>query len=162
MVPVDVAEERLDVLLTPIGRGAEIPDIGVLVHIKREHRAHVVDRPQVLGVEHVVEQRPVVQVIADDHPTASRRCGLADRLLPLLDATVELFLEQLGEAPVRLAAVAAEVPEVQVMVLEPEQRERVIDRDCAQLRVNLVPLDLGVVELAQQPPALVRLRRVPP
>ena len=52
---------------------------------------------------------------------------LADGLLPHLDTARVLLLDLLGERPVRVAAFAAEMPEVQVVVLEPEQRERVID-----------------------------------
>src|SRR5215216_4630730 len=33
MVPVEVGEEGLDVLLAPVGGGAEVPDVGVLVDV---------------------------------------------------------------------------------------------------------------------------------
>src|SRR3954468_10367248 len=109
VVPVDVAEERLDVLAPAVGRRAEVAHVGVLVHVERQHRDHVVDGPQVLGVADVVEDRPVVQVVADPDPAAGGLRGLADRLLPHVDAARVLVVEQLGEAAVRLVAVAAQV-----------------------------------------------------
>src|SRR3954451_396984 len=156
VVPVEVAEERLDVLLAPVRGRAEVARVGVLVDVDREHGAHVVDGPQVLAVHDVVEQRAVVQVVADHDPPARRGRGLAHGVLPLVDA-VELALDQLGEAPFGLAAVTAEVAEVQVVVLVAEQRERVVHGDGAQVGVDLVALDLRVVELVQALAALVRL-----
>jgi hypothetical protein len=49
------------------------------------------------------------------------------------------------------------VTEVQVVVLVAEQRERVVDRDRAQVGVDLVALDLRVVEVVEALAALVRL-----
>src|SRR3712207_7555534 len=40
VIPVEVLEERLDVLLAPVRRGPEVARVGVLVHVQREHRAH--------------------------------------------------------------------------------------------------------------------------
>jgi hypothetical protein len=131
----------------------------VLVDVDREHGDHVVDGPQVLGVHDVVEERPVVEVVADHDPPAGGLGRLAHGVLPLVHA-VELALGELGEAAGRLAAVAAEVPEVEVVVLEAEQRERVVDRHGPQLRVDLVALDLRVVELVEQLPALIGLLHV--
>jgi hypothetical protein len=109
-----------------------------------------------LGVHDVVEQRPVVEVVADHHPAARDRGGLAHGVFPAGDsAGLELLVEQLGEPALGLAAVAAEVPEVQVMVLVAQQRERVVDRHRAQRRVDLVALDLGVVELVEHLAALI-------
>jgi hypothetical protein len=59
-----------------------------------------------------------------------------------------------------LAAFAAEVTEVEVVVLVPEQRERVVDRHSPQLGIDLVALDLRIVELVEDPATLVRLLRV--
>jgi hypothetical protein len=107
----------------------------VLVDVDREDRDHVVDGPEVLGVHHVVEDRPVVEVVADHAPAACRQARLAHGVLPHLHAAGVLGLEQLGEAALRVrAARAAEVAEVQVVVLEAEQRERVVvGRQRAQL-----------------------------
>ena len=56
---------------------------------------------------------------------------------------------------------ASNLPDgAEVVVLEAEQRERVVDRDRAQLRVDLVALDVGVVELVEDLAALVRLLAV--
>src|SRR5215218_4912741 len=101
VIPVDLPEERLDVLLAPVGRGAEVARVGVLVHVDGEDRDHVVDGPEVLAVEDVVEQRAVVEVVADQHPATGRAGGLLDRVEPLVDP-VELLLDQLGEAPLGL------------------------------------------------------------
>jgi hypothetical protein len=49
------------------------------------------------------------------------------------------------------------VAEVEIVVLVAEQRERVVDGDSAQRRVDLVALDLAVVELVEDAPALVGL-----
>src|SRR5215213_4512205 len=114
VIPVDVPEERLDVLLAPVGRRPEVARVGMLVDVERQHGDHVVDRPEVLGVHYVVEDRPVVEVVADHHPAARRRRPLAHGILPAGDAAgLELVLEQLGEAALGLAAVAAEVAEVE-------------------------------------------------
>src|SRR5205823_4344389 len=69
----------------------------------------------------------------------------------------KLLLHELREATVRLAAAAPEVTEVEVVVLEAEQRKRVVDGDRTQLRVDLVAFDLGIIELVQHLAALVRL-----
>src|SRR4051794_14629419 len=47
--------------------------------------------------------------------------------------------------------------EIQVVVLVAQERERVVDRDGAQRGIDLVALDLGVVEVVEDAPALVRL-----
>src|SRR5215216_2583155 len=156
VVPVEVAEERLHVLLAAVRRGAEVAHVRVLVDVDRQNRNHVVDGPQVLRVHDVVEQRAVVEVIADHHPAARGGGGLLDRGQPLVDA-VELAVGELGEAAGRLAPVTAEVAEVEVVVLVAEQRERVVDRHGAQRRVDLVALDLVVIELIEDSAALVRL-----
>ena len=70
---------------------------------------------------------------------------------------MELGVDVLREAALGRAAVPAEVAEVELVVLEAQEREGVLDRDLAQRGVDLVPLRLGVVELVEQPPALVGL-----
>jgi hypothetical protein len=161
VVPVEVAEERLDVLAAPVRGRAEVLRVRVLVHVEREDRDHVVDRPEVLGVEQVVEDRPVVEVVAGDDPAARGLRALADGVLPHLHAAGVLGVDELGEAALRIAALATEVAEVQVVVLEAQQRERVVvGRQGAELGVDLVALGLGVVELLELAAKLVRLLHV--
>src|SRR5436190_1333558 len=97
---------------------------------------------------------------APRRPRAGRARRLADGLLPHVEAAGVLRVDQLGEAAARVAALAAQVAEVQVVVLEPEQRERVVDRGGAQLGVDLVALDLPVVEVLEDSAALVGFLRV--
>ena len=74
---------------------------------------------------------------------------------------MEFALDELGECAIGLAAVATQVAEVQVVVLVAEQCKRVVDRYRAQRRIDLVALDLVVLELVQDPTALVGLLRIP-
>ena len=133
-VPVQVVEERLDVLGA---RAAVVDPVRVLVDVQRQDRRGVPQRERVLRVaDHGGQHVPVV-VVGEPHPAARREA----RGLEVGEPRVvrgEVALDQLEQLAARRAALAAEVPEVDLVVLDAADRERQVDAQRAQVAVDLV------------------------
>ena len=73
----------------------------------------------------------------------------------------EVALDELAERAVRVAAVSAEVLEVELVVLDPADRERQLDLEHAQPRVDLVRrFEVDLAELAEDLVPLVHVALV--
>src|SRR5262245_46025611 len=140
--PVQVVEERVDVAGAV---GLEVEEVGVLVHVERDERGGVPDWVAVLGVANVVGEAPLVPVVGGPGPAAAAHAGRLEVGAPGLDGT-EVALDQVADRAVRVAAVAAQVLEVDLVVLDPADREGQVDLQRAHLGVDLVrgsEVDLG-------------------
>ena len=121
--PVQVVEERVDV---GAAVGLEVEEVRVLVDVERDQRRRVPDREGALGVADVVEQPADVPVVRGPGPAAAGHPSRLQIRAPRL-SRAEVTLDQLGERAVGVAALAAEVLEVDLVVLDPTDREREID-----------------------------------
>src|SRR3954447_17470285 len=166
-IPVEVVEERVDV------RGAVgliVEEVRVLVHVECDEGGCVPHRERVLRVADVIEETALVPVVRRPRPAAAGEPGRLQIGAPRLDGP-EVALDERAERAGRLAAAPAEVLEVDLVVLDPADREGQVDLqraeigvhlvrrrkvDGRQLRENLVPLShIALVEL------VVRLDRRP-
>src|SRR5919106_7030274 len=112
--PVQVAEEGLDVGGTV---GSVVEEVRVLVDVERDERRRVPDRERVLGVAEVVEETPLVPVVGGPRPPARGHAGRLQVGAPTLDRA-EVAPDQLPDQPARVAALAAQVLEVDLVVLD--------------------------------------------
>ena len=131
---VEVREERLDV---SGAIGAEVDEVGVLVDVERDERRRVPDRIAVLGVTDVVEEPALVPVVGRPRPAAAGETGRLQVGPPGGDRA-EVARDEVAEDALRVAADAAEVVEVELVVLDPADRERELDLQRAELGVRLV------------------------
>jgi hypothetical protein len=130
----------------------------VLVHVQRDERRRVPDGERVLRVTDVVEEALLVPVVGRPSPTAPAHAGRLQVGAPRLDRA-EVALDQGRDATGRVAAPAAQVLEVDLMVLDAADGEGQVDLERAHVRVHLVrgrEVDFG--ELAED---LVPLRHIP-
>ena len=132
----------------------------MLVDVERHERRRVPHRERVLGVADVVEQTTLVPVVGRPGPAAT---GDARRLEVGLPGAgrAEVTLDQIADGAVGIAAVAAEVIEVDLVVLHAADGERVVDLERAKVGVDLVrggEIDLG--EALQQLVPLVHVAGV--
>ncbi len=153
--PVEILEERVDV------RGAiglVVEEVRVLVDVERDERRRVPDGERVLRVAEVVEEAALVPVVRRPRPPTCGDRRRAQVLAPGLDRA-EVPLDERAERPVRISALTAEVREVELVVLDPADREREVDLQRPNVRVHLVRLlEIDVAERAED---LVPLRDVP-
>ena len=153
-VPVEVVEERVDVRRAV---GLVVEEVGVLVDVERDERRRVPDRERVLRIADVVEEPALVPVVCGPGPAAAGHPGRLQVGAPGLDRA-EVALHERAERARRLAPAAAQVREVELVVLDAADRERQVDLQRPKLRVHLVrraEIDLG--ELAED---LVSLRDI--
>src|SRR5205823_11879967 len=111
----------------------------------RDERGRVPDRLRVLRVADIVEEPSLVPVVRGPGPAAP---GHARRLQvgPPLGRRAEVAPDQLSDPPVGVPPAAAEVLEVDLVVLDPADREAELDLQRPNLRVDLVrarEIDLG-------------------
>src|SRR5438034_1084272 len=154
-VPVEVVEEGVDVRGTI---GLEVDEVRVLVDVERHERCRVPDREGVLRVADVVEEPPFVPVVRGPRPATTGHTRRLQIGAPRLHRA-EVPLHERAERARGVAAAAAEVREVELVVLDPADREGEIDLQRAQLGVDLVRrAEIDVGELAED---LVPLRDIP-
>src|SRR3954454_15474685 len=133
-IPVEIREERVDV------RGAiglVVEEIRMLVDIERDERRRVPDRERVLRVADVVEQPPFVPVVRCPRPAAAGHTRCLQVRAPVL-VRAEVTLDQVADEAVRVPAAAAEVLEVDLVVLDPADGEREVDLERADVGIDLV------------------------
>src|SRR3990170_3748140 len=138
--PVQVVEEGVDV-----GRavGLEVEEVRVLVDVEGDERGRVPDRERVLRVTDVVEEPSLVPVVRRPGPAAAGHSRRLQVGTPRL-RRAEVALDQIGDRALRVAAVAAEVLEVDLVVLDPADREGEVDLERAHVGVDLVRVaDIG-------------------
>ena len=109
----------------------------MLVDVQGDERGRVPDREGVLGVADVVEEAGLVPVVRGPRPTAPRHPARLQVAGPVFDRT-EVALDQPDDRPARGTPVPAQVVEVDLVVLDPADRERELDLEGANLRVDLV------------------------
>ena len=154
-VPVEVLEERVHVR-SPIGLVVE--EVRVLVHVQRDERGRVPDGEGVLRVADVVEQPRLVAVEGRPRPAPRGHRGRLQIGSPRVDGA-EVPLGERLERAVGIAPLATEVREVELVVLDPANREGEVDLERPDLRVDLVRL--AEVDAREQAENLVPLRDVP-
>src|SRR5215210_4012241 len=153
--PVQVGKEGVDV---GGAVGLVVEEIGVLVDVEGDEWGRVPDRIRVLRVADVVEEAALVPVVRRPGPAPAGHARRLEVVPPSRDRP-EVALDELGKCAVRVAAVAAEVLEVDLVVLDPADREREVDLERAEVRIDLVRRgEVDVGELAED---LVPLRDVP-
>src|SRR5471032_198119 len=144
-VVIEVVEERLDV---PGAIGAEVDEVRVLVDVERDERRGVPHRKRVLCVADVVEESSLVPVVRGPRPAARAHAGRLQVGRPAGDAA-EVALDEIAEDATRIAAVAAEMLEIDLVVLDAADRECQIDLQRADLGVDLVRADeIDALELS--------------
>src|SRR5919198_445622 len=153
-VPVEVVEERVDVGGTV---GLVVEEVRVLVDVERDERCRVPDRVRVLRVADVVEEPALVPVVRRPGPTAPGHAARLEVGAPL-GRGAEVALDQVADRAVGVAAAAAEVLEVDLVFLDPADRERELDLERADLRIHLV--GCGEVDAVELPEDLVPLVHV--
>src|SRR5690348_13458994 len=133
-VPVQVVEERADV-----GRaiGLVVQEVRVLVHVERDERRRIPYRERVLRVADVVEEPALVPVVRRPRPAPRRHAGRPEVGAPGVDRA-EVALDERREGAGRIAAAAAEVREVQLVVLDAADGEGEVDLERAQVGIDLV------------------------
>jgi hypothetical protein len=127
-------EERVDVARAV---GLEVEEVRVLVDVERDERRRVPHGERVLRVADVVEEPALVPVVRRPRPAAAAHPRRLEVVTPGLDGA-EVALHELADAAGRIAAGAAEVLEVELVVLDPADREGEVDLERADLRVHLV------------------------
>ena len=134
-VPVEVREERVDV-----GRavGLVVEEVRVLVDVERDERRRVPDRERVLGVADVVEEPLLVPVVRRPGPAAAghARSPSGRRARPRTEPKSRSISSR--DRAVGVAAAAAEVLEVDLVVLDAADREGQVDLERPDVRVDLV------------------------
>src|SRR5437868_4785546 len=156
-VPVEVPEERVDV---GGAIGLEVDEVSVLVDVECDQRCGVPDREGVLRVADVVEQATLVPIVRGPRPAPAAHARRLQVGAPGLDRA-EVALDQAGDRSVGLAAAAAEVLEVDLVVLDPADREGELHLERAELGVDLVcARQVDRRELAEDLVALVHIARV--
>ena len=144
--PVEIREERVDVGATI---GLEVEEVRMLVDVERDERRRVPDRVGVLGVADVVEEAVLVPVVRRPGPAAPRHPRRLEVVAPRVDRA-EVALDQAVDRAGRVAACATEVREVDLVVLDPADREAEVDLQGAQLGVDLVrPRAVDRLELGE-------------
>ena len=134
-VVVEVVEERVDV---GGAVGAEVDEVRVLVDVERDERRRVPDRERVLRVADVVEEPRLRPSRRPSTPSRGRRARSPSGRPSSASTEPKSRRTSSPNMPVRIAAVAAEVVEVELVVLDPADREGEIDLQRAELGVDLV------------------------
>src|SRR5205814_5027287 len=98
----------------------------MLVHVEPDERRRVPHRERVLGIADVVEEPPLVPVPGRPRPAAGGDPGRLQIHPPRRDRA-EVTRYELAEPSLRVAAGTAEVLEVELVVLDPADRERELD-----------------------------------
>ena len=98
----------------------------MLVNVERDERCRVPHGERVLRVADVVEEPALVPVVGRPRPPARGQAGRAEIGTPGV-GRAEVAIDQLGERAGRVAALAAEMLEVDLVVLDPADREREVD-----------------------------------
>src|SRR5580765_3730440 len=132
--PIEVVEERVDVR-----RAIRliVEEVGVLVDVKRDERRRVPDRIGVLRVADVVKEAALVPVVGRPGPApAGHPRGL--QVGPPVLERAEVTLDQVTDQSGRVASAAPKMLEVDLMVLDPADREGEVDLERANLRIDLV------------------------
>src|SRR5436305_1527947 len=154
-IPVEIREERVDV------RGAiglVVEKVRVLVDVERDKRRRVPDRERVLRIADVIEEAALVPVEGRPRPAAAGHARRLEIGAPDV-GRAEVAVDEVPERAVRVSAPAAEVPEVELVVLDPADREGQIDLQRPELGEDLVrDGEVGVGQLAED---LVPLPDVP-
>src|SRR5215467_14890294 len=110
--PVEVVHERIDV---PLGRGAVVELIRVLVHVERQDRRSACERVRVIG-RPLIDEATVTMRVGQEYPpgaAAQRLAGANELGSPTID-TPEVARQRLFESAVA-HAVAAEALEVELV-----------------------------------------------
>src|SRR5215208_2369958 len=110
---VQVVEELVDVSAAIRG---EVHEVRVLVHVERDERRGVPDGERVLRVADVVEETALVPVVGRPRPPAPTHAGRLEVGLPVGDGA-EVALHEVAEETAGVAAVSAQVLEVELVVL---------------------------------------------
>src|SRR5919109_1399773 len=117
--PVEVVEERVDV------RGAVglvVDEVRVLVDVEGDERRRVPDRERVLRVADVVEEAAFVPVVRRPRPATTGHARRLEIGTPGV-GRAEVTRDELPEGAVGCAPDPAEMAEVQLVVLDPTDRE---------------------------------------
>src|SRR5947209_2789432 len=132
-VPVQVVEERADV-----GRaiGLVVQEVRVLVHVERDERRRVPHRERVLRVADVVENRSFAPAEPGPGPARAAHPGGPEAGGPAANRPKAAFADR-GEGAGRTAA-AAEMREVQLVVLDAADCEGEVDLERPQVGIDLV------------------------
>ena len=123
-------EERVDV---GGAVGLVVEEVRVLVDVERDERRRVPHRERVLRVADVVEETALVPVVRGPRPAARGHAGGLEVGAPRVERA-EVALDQVADGALRISAVAAEVVEVDLVVLDPADREREVDLERADSR----------------------------
>src|SRR5438067_1960319 len=98
----------------------------MLVDVQGDERGRVPDREGVLGVADVVEEAGLVPVVRGPRPAAPRHPARLQVAGPIFDGT-EVALDQPDDRSARGTPVPAQVVEVDLVVLDPADRERELE-----------------------------------
>src|SRR5205807_2543208 len=120
-------------------------------------RGRVPDRVRVLRVADVVEEAPLVPVVRSPRPAAAADARRLEVGAPVGNGA-EVAHDQLADRSVRVTSVAAEMLEVDLVVLDPADREGQVDLQRADVGVDLIRA--GEIDLGELPENLVPLVHV--
>src|SRR6266567_2849270 len=109
----------------------------MLVDVERDQWRRVPDRIRVLRVAQVVEEAPLVPVVGRPGPAAARHSGGLQVGAPVLHGA-EVALDQVADEAGGIASAATEMLEVDLVVLDPADREAEVDLERADVRKGLV------------------------
>ena len=109
----------------------------MLVHVERDQRRGVPHRKRVLRIADVVEELALVPVERRPGPAAARHAGRTQVGAPGV-GRAEVPLDQRADRALGIAASAAEVLEVDLVVLDAADGERQVDLQRPDLGVDLV------------------------
>ena len=128
----------------------------MLVDVERDERGRVPDRKRVLRVADVVEEPPLVPVVGGPRPAAAAPSRSPSGRPARSSTEPKSRSIRSAISAVRLAAAAAEVLEVDLVVLDPADREGQVDLQRADLGVDLVRGRDRLGQLAEDLVPLVR------
>ena len=94
----------------------------MLVDVERDERRRVPDGERVLRVADVVEEAALVPVVRRPRPAAAGDARRLEIGAPRVDRA-EVAVDEVAERAVGVAAAAAEMAEVELVVLDPADRE---------------------------------------
>src|SRR6185437_3853838 len=153
-VPVEVGEERLDVRRAV---GLVVEEVRVLVDVERDEGRRVPDGEGVLRIADVVEEAALVPVVRRPRPAAAGHARRLEVAAPGVGRP-EVPRDEVAERAVRVSPAASQMAEVELMVLDPTDREGEVDLERPELGVDLVRG--GEVDVGEPAEDLVPLRDV--
>src|SRR5262249_61781627 len=117
--------------------GLVVEEVRVLVDVERPERRRIPDREGVLAIADVVEETALVPVVGCPGPSPPGDAGRLEIGPPGL-SRAEVAVDQPAHGTRGIAALATEMLEVELMVLDAADRKREVDLERTELRVHLV------------------------